>query len=86
MLELDGLTTGFFVVFISQTSLDCCSFLANYDLFNVIVDLLLRLKIVKALSLIAVSIDKLVQNVSIVQITGLHDSLGEVLVSVHYHA
>ena len=76
MLQLYSLAARLLIALLSQPRLKRSPLLANYDIFDFIVDVFLGLKVVEALSLIAVGIGELVQNVPIVYVTCIHNGLG----------
>ena len=76
MLQLYSLAARLFIALLSQPRLKRSPLLANYDIFDFIIDVFLSLKVVEALSLIAVGIGELVQNVPIVYVTCIHNGLG----------
>ena len=76
MLQLNSLAARLFIALLSQPRLKRSPLLANYDIFDFIIDVFLSLKVVEALSLIAVCIGELMQNVPIVYVTCIHNGLG----------
>ena len=86
MLELNGLVAGKFVTLLAEAGLYRGAFPSNYDIFDFIVDGLLGLEKVKALSLIAVCVNKLMQDVTIVHVPCIHNCLGEIFIGVYDHA
>ena len=76
MLKLDSLAAGFLVTLVTEAGLNCCALLANYNIFDFVIYLLLRLKGIKTLAHLTANVFKLMKQMTIVHVTCLNHCLG----------
>lgn len=86
VLQLNRLAASFLVMLICQASLYSRALFTNYNVFDIVADLLLSLERVEALAQLTVRILELVKQMTIIHITCLDHRLVQVFISVDNHA
>ena len=85
VLKLDGLAAGLLVAFICEASFHCCALLANYNIFEIVINLFFCLQRVKTLAHLTANVFELMKQVAVIHVTCLHYCLGQVFVRVDDH-